>query len=76
MNKMILKTQATSKIITIMSESLVLSTPTIAKAITDAICDELYAEETKNKAKRLYSEEIVIAWNLVSFALTKYATVT
>jgi hypothetical protein len=28
------------------------------------------------KAKKLYRKEIVIAWNLVIFALTKYATVT
>ena len=76
MNKMILKTQATSKIVTKMSESLVLSTPLIAKPIVDSISDELYVELTIYKAKRLYSEEIVIAWNLVSFALTKYATVT
>jgi len=75
MNKMILKTQATSKIVTKMSESLELFTPLTAKPIVDAISDELYTEETIYKAKRLYNEEIVIAWNLVSFALTKYATV-
>ena len=33
------------------------------------------AAEAIYKAKKLYSEEIAIAWNLVSFALTKYATV-
>ena len=47
----------------------------IVTKIVDAISDELYAEETIYKTKRLYSEEIVTAWNLVSFALTKYATV-
>jgi hypothetical protein len=47
----------------------------MVKPIIDNIFDELYAAETIYKAKRLYSEEIAIAWNLVSFALTKYATV-
>ncbi len=75
MNKMILKTQATSKIVTKMTESLELSSPLIVEPIIDNICDELYAAETIYKAKRLYSEEIEIAWNLVIFALTKYATV-
>jgi hypothetical protein len=76
MNKMMLKTQATSKIVTKMIGSLEVFSPLIAKAIVDAISDELYAEEVIYKAKRLYSEEIVIAWNLVSLALTKYATDT
>jgi len=76
MNKMILKTQVTSKIVTKIIESLELSTPLNAKPIIDAIRDELNAEEIIYKAKRLYNEEIAIAWNLVSFALTKYATVT
>ena len=75
MNKMILKIQATSKIVTKTSESLELSTPATAKAIFDKISDELYAAEAIYKAKKLYSKEIEIAWNLVSFALTKYATV-
>ena len=78
MNKIILKTQATSKSVTTMSDSQELSTPPslIAKPIVDNICDAVNAEEARYKAKMLYSEEIVIAWNLVSFALTKYATVT
>jgi hypothetical protein len=58
-----------------MSESLELSTPLTARPIVDAISDELYTEETIYKAKKLNREEIVIAWNLVSFALTKYAAV-
>jgi len=58
-----------------MTESLEASTPKAVNAIIDAISDELYAEEAIYKAKMLYSEEIVIAWNLVNFELTKYATV-
>ena len=58
---MILKTQATSKIVTKMTESLKLSTPLIVKPIIDTIYDELYAAETIYKAKRLYNEEIEIA---------------
>jgi hypothetical protein len=72
---MILKTQAISKIVTKITGSLELSSSLMVKPIIDNIFDELYAAETIYKAKRLYSEEIAIAWNLVSFALTKYATV-
>ena len=72
---MMLKTQAISKINTKMTGSLEVSCPVIAKAIFDAISDELYAEEAIYNAKRLYTEEIAITWNLVSLALTKYATV-
>jgi len=72
---MILKIQAPSKIVTKITGSLELSRPLIVKPIIDTVFDELYAAETIYKAKRLYSEEIAIAWNLVSFALTKYAAV-
>jgi hypothetical protein len=76
MNNMMLQTQDTSKNITKMSASLETSSPIIAKAIFDRVSDALYAEEAIYKAKRLYREEIVIAWNRLNFALTKYATVT
>lgn len=76
MNNIILKAQATSKTVTTTIESLEGFCPLTAKAIVDAIRDELYVEEVIYSAKMLYSEEIEIAWNLVSFALAKYATET